>query len=377
MPHGLFISHRGHLQSQGGGVQGCTREFQAVIEAAGIELTTVPVDHDRRLSTRLWRRIDSSPYLRPVAPKSLAEVISQIERSRPDFIFLNQVALAAVARRLRKHASVATRIVLLSHGMESTDLIHQIRLRTSLPLSGYARPTATIAMGGILLAEAALRPDVDVVVALSPFDVDLEHWIGTRRVDWLPRTIAAPTLAWRPDAGRLGWVGTLDHAPNLDGLVAVLDVMPNTRRPDTSRIRVVGESSRIGAWLKSRFANVEYLGRLSDDELRREAATWSGFLHPIFRLPRGCSTKLATAIGWRLPIVTTPQGRRGYIWREGSLLEAHDPETFVRHALALRDQAFAVSVRNEVERVAATSPTLPEVAARLRQILGLATALGA
>ena len=155
MPRGLFVSHGGHLESGGGGVQACTQEFRAVIEEAGIGLTTIAVDHDRRLSTRIVRQLDSTPYLRPVSPSSLNAVVEQVRRTRPDFVFLNQVALAAIASEIRGFAPAASRTVLLSHGMESTDLLHLIRARKALPLSGRTRPTADIAIGRTIRAEVA------------------------------------------------------------------------------------------------------------------------------------------------------------------------------------------------------------------------------
>jgi hypothetical protein len=223
----------------------------------------------------------------------------------------------------------------------------------------------------VILMEAASRRHADAVVALSPFDVELEHWIGATHVGWLPRIITGQALDWRPEEARLGWVGTLDHAPNLEGLVHALDAMARLTS-ETPRVRVVGSHSRIGAWLKSRYPKVDYMGHLQDSDLAREASGWSGFLHPIFCHPRGCSTKLASGIGWRIPIVTTPQGRRGYEWREGSLLEAADPDAFARLAVTLADPGAARAAREEVARVAASAPTLLEVAERLRAILDAA-----
>jgi hypothetical protein len=312
--------------------------------------------------------MDSSPYFRPVEPSIFERIRDRAGGSPVDFIFLNQVSLAAIAERLRDFVPPSTRIVLLSHGLESTDLLHQLRLRRELPLSGRARPLADIAMGRILRAEAASRAHVDLVVTLSPFDMEAEHWIGARRVEWLPRTISQTALDWRPSGRRLGFVGTLDHAPNLEGLVMVLDEIAR-RVTQPPEVRAVSGSAAIGAWLARRYPFVHYLGGMDDETLRAEASTWSGFLNPIFCYPRGCSTKLAAAIGWRLPIVTTPQGRRGYLWREGSLLEAQSVETFVHHAMAVLDPGFAATARAEVARVGATSPTLPEVAARLRRFL--------
>ena len=57
---GLFISQSNFLKSGGGGVQICTREFIDVIEAADVDLTILPFEPDRRLSTSLLRLVDCS-----------------------------------------------------------------------------------------------------------------------------------------------------------------------------------------------------------------------------------------------------------------------------------------------------------------------------
>ena len=114
-----------------------------------------------------------------------------------------------------------------------------------------------------LLAEAAFRPDVDIVCALSPFDVALEHWIGATRVGWLPRVIIAKPFDWHPSGERLGFIGTLDHAPNLEGLVTVLDRL-TALKTGPLRIRVVGGPAKTGQWLAQNYSIVDYLGPLSD-----------------------------------------------------------------------------------------------------------------
>jgi hypothetical protein len=368
MPRGLFVSFRGFLGGIGGGVQLCTQEYIDVITAAGFALEIIPLDGDRRLTTRVMRKLNSSPYFRPTESSVFEKIRHALARSPADFVFLNQVSLSPIATRLRDLAPASTRIVLLSHGLESTDLLHLLRLRRQLPLSGRARPSANAVMGRVLRTEATSRENVDAVVALSPFDVEAEHWIGARRVEWLPRTISQSPLNWRPTGRRLGFVGTLDHAPNLEGLVMVLDEI--VRRSSAPPIvRIVSGSHDICAWLVGRYPFVQSLGGLDDEKLRDEAATWSGFLNPIFCYSRGCTTKLAAAIGWQIPIVTTPQGRRGYLWREGSLLEAEGVETFVDHAMAVLEPGFAAVARAEVARVGATSPTVAEVAARLRRFI--------
>jgi hypothetical protein len=364
--NGLFISQRDFLAKGGGGVQLCTREFVDVITAADVALTVLPFAADRRLSTRLLRAVNSSPFVRPFGPDLVPQIRRLAGETRFDFVFLNQEALSSLAPLIRPFLPRSCRIVVLSHGLEHTDLIHMARLRGRLPITSRLRPTAALALGNILLAEQRHRPALDGVCAISPFDADLERWLGTRHVTWLPRLLTPRPLAWQPVPGRMGFVGTLDHAPNLEGLVDILEVMGREATPDLT-VRIVG-SAGIGRWLEAKYKHAEFTGELNDAALLQEAASWTAFIHPIFCLPRGASTKLATGLSWQIPAVTTAFGRRGYVWSEGRALEADTPEAFVAACRSL-DPATAQKVRQDVIRAVESSPTLETVAARMRDFL--------
>ena len=200
---GLFISQSNFLKSGGGGVQVCTREFIDVIKAVDIALTILPFDPDRRFSTRLLRLVDSSPFVRPFAPDLLPRIEAAARQTPFDFVFLNQEVLATLGPFLRSRLGERCKIVVLSHGLEHTDLLHFIRLRRSLPISGRTRPAASVLLGRILLAEQHFRRFIDGVCAISPFDADVERWLGTRHVVWLPRVVTS--APWRGGRRRDGW----------------------------------------------------------------------------------------------------------------------------------------------------------------------------
>ena len=96
-------------------------------------------------------------------------------------------------------------------------------------------------------------------------------------------------------------------------------------------------------------AHVEVVGALDDAALTVEAETWTAFLHPIYCLSRGAS-KLALGLSWEIPVVTTPYGRRGYVWEEGGPLEAATPEAFVAACQALDPAAARRSPRRTARR---------------------------
>jgi len=316
----------------------------------------------------LLRLLDSSPFVRPYGPGLANDIVRSVQQRPVDYVFLNQEFLAPVAPAIRPRLPGGCRIVVLSHGAEITDLLHSVRLRHRLPLSRRLLPTPALLLGRVLASEQALREEIDAVCTIAPFDAELERWFGARRVAWLPRLIKPSPLDWRPAGDRLGFVGTLDHGPNLEGLVQTLDALARTPGSPV-RVRVVGGPPALGRWLAGKYGPVDYLGTLDDSALADEAASWNVFLHPIFCLPRGSSTKLAVGIAWQIPIVTTAEGRRGYLWDDGTLPEANGADDFVRICRALLDPAAAQEAQRDVARVAASSPSLARVAATMRELL--------
>ena len=359
----VFVSYSAFLKREGGGVQACTREYLEVLRGAGFSVTPLPFEADKRTWTRLRRLLGASPYFNPHEPDLAEKVDARCKALGAGWVFLNQATLAPLATTL-KAANPRCKVVVLSHGLESTDLLHTLNLRNRLPVTARRRGDPRVALGAALMVESQARAALDAVCALSPFDADLERWLGAKQVLWLPRAVPAAPLDWRPIAGRFGFVGTLDHAPNLEGLIAVLEVFDGGER-----VRVVGGPATIGKWLAARFKAVDYLGPLDNGELRDEAASWNAFLHPIFLLARGCSTKLATALSWRIPVVTTELGRRGYVWRRGALTIADTPRAFADRCAELTDLAVAASAREAVVEASLSSPSIAELSETLRQML--------
>ena len=213
------------------------------------------------------------------------------------------------------------------------------------------------------------RREIDHVFCLAPFEAEIERWLGAKAVTWLPRTIPnRMPLSWSPHPHRIGFVGTLDHPPNQDGLVRFLKAL-DPLAPKNLEVRLVGGPTAMGNKLAERFRTVQYLGPLSNEGLDSEAATWSCFVHPLFCYARGCSTKLAVALSWQIPIVTTPAGRRGYVWREGVLPVTETPEALAHLALSLTQPQAAYEARKQIQAIADSMPRLNEVAVSFRDAL--------
>jgi hypothetical protein len=364
----LFVTHPAALSARPGGLQICTREYVETLRAAGLDVSFEIIEHDARLSTRVWQRLIRSPYPRQWRPTAIDQIAASARRAHARFLCLNLVNLAPLAAVLRPKLPRDTQIVLLSHGLESIDFLHTI------PPASRSRLLER-QLGRRLVEEREQRLEIDHVFCLAPFEAEIERWLGARAVTALPRTIPdREPLAWTPDPTRLGFVGTLDHPPTGDGLEQFLAAFERVAPADL-RVRIVGGPEYAGRALAGRFRSAEYLGPLPDAELEREAASWSAFVHPLFCLARGCSTKLAVVLAWQLPIVTTPAGARGYSWRDGVLPMADSPETFARLAAELAVPAAAIGVRQQVARIVRSSPTTAEVGRMVGDALGLAPSL--
>ena len=185
--------------------------------------------------------------------------------------------------------------------------------------------------------------------------------MGAKKATHITRTIKEQALDWKPIKGRLGFVGRLDHPPNKEGLLLILDEI-NKISDKNIQIRIVGSPLEEGENISNKYDFVKYLGELSDPELKDEASSWSAFLHPIFCYAMGCSTKLAVAIGWEIPIVTTTMGARGYDWKEGNLQYFDDPKLFAETAVLNSDPSISIEIKDEISKIKNSTPKAKEIA---------------
>lgn len=358
----LIVSHGTALAPRPGGLQICTREYIQTLRAAGLDATLQTIDHDTRLATRIARRLRPDPYPDQWRPEAVNQIATVAERLCARFVCLNLVNLAPLASSLRGRLRGDCRIVLLSHGLESVDYLHTV------PGMHWSRRQARD-LGRRFLEERAQRGSIDHVLCLTSQEAEIERWLGARHATAIPRTaLDVKPLDWRPDPNRLGFVGTLDHPPTRQGIAAFLDAVAAIAPPGL-QVRVVGGPEAVGRELSRRFAAVRYLGPLDEDALRAEAASWSAFVHPLFCWARGCSTKMAVALAWQLPVVTTPAGVRGYQWRCGELPIADSPKSLAALACTMMDHGIAHRAREQAREVGRTMPTVGEVGAMIRGAL--------
>ena len=131
-----------------------------------------------------------------------------------------------------------------------------------------------------------------------------------------------------------------------------------------------GSPNSIGNQLAAKYPFVTYLGYLDNNALETEAATWTCFINPVFYYSRGVSTKLAKALSWGLPVVTTTIGCRGYVWTMGSLNIA---DTAMEMAIAIQtlsnDSLFIANSDKQIRELVSSIPKLSENENHLRAFI--------
>jgi hypothetical protein len=289
---------------------------------------------------------------------------SAVRETGAEVVFFGLNLFSELSRELRQ-ALPNIRQVLLSHGVESLDFCIEQQIRRRLGTENHPRIVGERMLGRQLLDEAEQRRWIDAVLTLSPLEVEVEKWLGAPKVLWVPRTIMEPPLNVRPVDQRVGCVSTLDHPPNRDGLVQVFDALKD-RVPEKFRFCLVGQPASQGHALAARYSFVEYLGPLSDAQLRSEAASWCCFVHPLFAYAKGCSTKLAFGLGWGLPVATTEFGARGYLWDRRVLPLAESPAELAQLVLDRCSTSQFEKHQQETEYIRAKTPSLKDVGALIR-----------
>lgn len=353
-----------------GGVQLCTQEYLGLVQAAADEVRLLPVAVTRASVWRLRRRLGLGSYLyyRPSEFRpALAEALATFS---PSHIFFNRselIRLAPVASALAPGA----KIVIMSHGNQSGDDLYEAAGPGGRRKDGFSTLAAAWQIGLDLVTESRFRHrHIDAVCVMSAEEEILERWLGARSTVVLPRLIKPRPVDWRPVAGRVGFVGTLDHTPNRVALESLCARWAE-RAPTNAVLRLVGGPEGAARELVARHAFVQYLGRLDNDTLRAEAASWSLFLNPIFWLSRGASMKLGQSLAWGVPALSTQAGARGYrVASDDVFLTPDNPEAFLAALTELLKRPETLAARHDhLRRVPASWPSTELLACELKRCL--------
>lgn len=215
--------------------------------------------------------------------------------------------------------------------------------------------------------EARLTERFGAIVTCS--EEDRQMLGGGDRIHVIPNGYDVPaTVTRRTDAGapRIGFIGTLDYAPNRDGLEWLIrEVWPTIRgeRPD-ARLRIVGKGEPVAGM--HGHEGIDHLGWVEDPA--DEIATWTSMAVPI-HIGGGTRIKIAEAFARRCPVVSTTAGAYGYPIRHGEeILLADTASDFANACLSvIRDsslgEGLVVRAAARFEREWSWDAIRPKVAA--------------
>lgn len=330
----LIISNKNIICSDflAGGVVKCSKEFFNLIENCFEQVTYQTVEVDFRLISRIKRKIGVDVYNQYVPEKYIDEIKNKIACNSIKYIFLNMSDTMVFAKPLKELYGEDLKIVLLSHGNESGDFIHEItRFEEFFPF--YKNLTANYKLGSQLKLEYKYRLKyIDLVLTVSEIESQFEALIGAKNTLFIPRIIEKHPVEFNPALNRVGFFGDISHFPNFYGIKILCEALENEINEDF-RFRIVGRFDNKLEKLKEKYPFLDVLGYLNYDDLQKEASTWSFFLNLVFYYSKGVSTKLADAISWGIPIITTHYGNRGYLLSEDSLPVVKDEKEMAEYII--------------------------------------------
>jgi hypothetical protein len=366
----LFICDKIYLDASlsEGGVRMCTLDFIDIL-SGNYKVHLLEVRKTGSLSYRLKAKLGINNYKDYYRPEDYSNIIREyILQKGVRKVFLNLSNTIAFAKFVKTaFSNVDVKVILCSHGNESGDFLHE-SVRFKNKLSGIKRFSSSYRLGTLVKQESEYRLNyLDCVLTVSDVEAAIENWLGVKSVYMVPRTFKPDFLDWKPDYNRIGFVGDISHAPNFYGVEKVCEAIENIDCSDIE-FRIVGKYDDNTEKLK-RFRFVKIVGYLDNEAFKKEAATWSYFLNPVFYYSRGVSTKLEKGINWGLPVVTTVAGNRGYVFKNESVITVNTPlemATELKNRLGRPDQIQ--KDRDEVVKIATKSVTHADIIKDLKNL---------
>ncbi len=368
----IFLTNKSSLHSEvTGGVQICSQEFYDVLDSSNrIELRPFYVNFTKRIKDRLAIKVGFENYSMYDVGAHEKQLLEFIEKESIEVVFINMASLVRFSKPIKERFRDRIKVVLLSHGNHSGDFLHLL----NKPISGRSRLKLILMryrLGNLLGTESLYRDKyVDAVIALSETEKQIEHWLGALNCLFFPRRLKANFIPYNPTPGRFGFVGRLDHPPNVLGVRRLLEEMDQLDNKGNIEIRLVGAPIKDGEQLAKGHDFVTYLGELSDRSLELEAETWSAFLNPVWWYSTGATTKIAKAISWGVPIISTVPGIRGYDFRDRNLIIVNGEREMVNAIMEIAENPIkSFREAENVKAIAQSSYTAQELSKQLLQML--------
>ena len=367
----LFIYNPADLNAEiPGGVQVCSQKYQKLVEGISKEMSLFEVHYNKSFKFRALYKANLAAYQSYQPKDYLSALTKLIKEKKITHVFLNKAELLCFSKIIKSSFSTPPKIIILSHGNESGDLLGDLTSK-SPTYAGIKRLFGIWRLGLSLYKESFYRKRyLDFICTLSSEERAIEKWLGMNDPIYFPYSIVHPiTVDRKPNLSRFGYIGTLNHSPNVSGLIDLFNSIDQSIFK--GQIRIIGGPTHIGDNLQEKYPFVEYVGHLTNTALINEIKTWGFFLNPTFYYARGASMKLAKAIEFEIPVITTHAGRRGYDWLDGHMIEVDEsPRQFAAkmEACQITTEEYAEMVV-EIKKIKNSSPSLAEQSATLLEKL--------
>jgi glycosyltransferase involved in cell wall biosynthesis len=215
-------------------------------------------------------------------------------------------------------------------------------------------------------------------VATVCSDDDRRYLRDLPNVITVPNGFAVPSAIpdHRPSTPpRLGFIGLLRWAPNVDGIEWFVDeVWPLVKQgaPD-ARFRIVGGGSKRD--YSKAGPDIDCLGYIDDPTA--EIASWSAMIVPL-RMGGGTRVKIAQAFGLCCPVVSTSMGAFGYDVTSGKeIMLADGVSEFAEACVGLiRNEALAAAMARNAREVFLARWTWDAIGPSVRAAVALAGRVG-
>jgi glycosyltransferase involved in cell wall biosynthesis len=361
----LFITNDIYINplKREGGVRNCTFEFIGLL-AKKFEVLLLPVEYKISFLYRCRVKLGLNHYNDYQPNNYKLQIRELIEKNNIKLVFLNLSNTIRFSSLFKEIGGEDIKVILCSHGNESGDYLHEV-VRFREKSTKIKTLFSSYTLGRMLKTESSYRIKcIDMVLSISPTEEQIERWLGAKKTFMVPRTLQKEFLNLHPVLNRVGFIGDMSHTPNYTGVIALCDAL--SAKEHTIEIKLVGGPESIGQEIAKKYSFVKYCGFLQEKELVEEVATWAYFLNLVFYYSRGVSTKLAKALSWGLPVISTEAGNRGYSWEEGKLMLAKNPDDMARIIIENSgDKEKIKADQQEVKIIVETSPSLEKIMTQL------------
>jgi glycosyltransferase involved in cell wall biosynthesis len=172
--------------------------------------------------------------------------------------------------------------------------------------------------------EAACLRHTEAVILTSHEEGErLEKLYGRGADAVVPSAVDLPEQAVTPHDGAVGWLGSHEYAPNVDGLVRFTEEAWEPLGRAGMRLLVAGADPPERVRRLERFAGVELLGYV--DDLREFTARLGAAVVPVWQ-GAGVKLKTLTFMAAGVPVAATPVALEGVTAENGrQALVADDP----------------------------------------------------